>query len=271
MNLAGKTALITGATSGIGNATARALAAEGVALAVSGRRGDALHALTESIAGTFGTRPVPLPADLAQRGAAGALATQALEALGRVDILVNAAGNFEPGTQWTIGDGEVARALLETNYWSPMALIQALVPQMRARRTGAVVNMSSLSTVTPLPLLGHYASAKAALASATTVLRMELRRSGVHVLLVFLGSVDTPLHAKASRLYGAVLRWMPLGEAERAARVIVTALRRGNRTVSYPRGAAIVRLFPAISASISERAIVPTLLASSVPDPLPIE
>jgi short-subunit dehydrogenase len=237
----------------------------------SGRRVDALHALAESIAGTCGTRPVPVPADLAQRGAAAALARWALEALGRVDILVNGAGDFEPGTQWTIGDSEAARALLETNYWSPMALIRALVPEMRARRTGAVVNMSSLSTVTPLPLLGHYASAKAALASATTVLRMELRRSGVQVLLVFLGSVDTPLHAKASRSYGTVLRWMPLGAPERAAGAIMTALRRGNGTVSYPRAAATIRLFPAISAWISQQVIVPLLLPPSASGPLPAE
>lgn len=260
MDLGGRKVLITGASGGIGHATAAALATEGAVLAVSGRRVDALESLAESIAAAGGTRPFILPADLSERGAAARLGMKALETLGTVDVLINSAGYFETGSQWNSGDSKGARELFEINYWSPMALTRTLLPGMRARGTGALVNLSSLATVTPPPFIGHYPSAKAALAIATDALRGELQASGVQVVLLFLGSVDTPMHTKASRPYGSVLKWMPLGDPATVARLIVKALRRGHKTIVYPRSVAAVRFLPTISAWVSGRFLVPLLL-----------
>lgn len=257
MDLHGKGILITGATSGIGHATARALAAEGARLALSGRRTAMLESLAALIGPAGAPRPAVLPADLSSPGAAADLARRACTALDEVDVVINSAGEFELGWQWDLGDGEAARRLFETNYWAPMALVRALVPAMRARGAGAVVNLASLSTVTPLPRLGAYAAAKAALTSATETLRLELRGTGVQTILLFLGSVDTPMHAKALRSFGSIMRWMPLGRPERLARLIVTALQRDRDVVVYPRVIGAIRLAPALSARISARLLVP--------------
>ena len=109
MKLAGKTALVTGASSGIGRGLAKALAAEGVRLAVSGRRADALASLADEIERDGGARPVVLPADLSQRGQAADLAARATAALGQIDILLNNAGVGISGAQHVVGDDDMAR------------------------------------------------------------------------------------------------------------------------------------------------------------------
>lgn len=124
MDLRGARALVTGASSGIGAATARVLAAEGVVLALSGRRIAVLEELAEDIAARGAPRPVIFPADLRSRGAAAELGVRASEALGGVDILVNSAGAFATGS--AAGDDAPERDLFETNYWAPMVLTRTL-------------------------------------------------------------------------------------------------------------------------------------------------
>src|SRR4029453_18939327 len=93
-------------------------------------------------------------------------------------------------------------------------------------------------------------------------MRIELAGSGVHVVHAFLGGVDTPMHAKASRAYGRALRWMPVGRPEAAARRILTAIRRHRPTVLYPRAVATIRWLPTISAWISGHVVLPLLLGA---------
>jgi short-subunit dehydrogenase len=186
-NLEGKTALVTGASSGVGRAVAMRLAREGVRLAISARRTDALNRLADEIVAKGATaRPVVVAADLSKRGDALRVGGAALSALRQIDLLVNNAGISMGGAQTVVGDDDMARGLFETNYWSALALTQLLVPPMVGRGVGAVVNVSSLVTMTPIPLNGHYASSKAALSLASETLRMELRGTGVHVLAVLL-------------------------------------------------------------------------------------
>ena len=258
MDLRGARALVTGASSGIGAATAQVLAADGALLALSGRRGAVLEDLADGIAAREGPRPVVFPADLRTRGAAAELGARASEALGGVDILVNSAGAFETGS--AAGDDAAERDLFETNYWAPMALTRSLLPGMLKQRRGAVANLTSIATVTPLPSMGCYPASKAALATATEALRIELERSGVNVVLVFLGSVNTPMHEQASQPYGTALRWMPLGRPQVAARLIVAAIRRERATVIYPRSVATIRWLPTISSWVSSRLMLPLLL-----------
>jgi len=258
MDLRGARALVTGASSGIGAATARVLAAEGVVLALSGRRLAVLEELADGIAARGAIRPVALSADLRSRGAAAELGARASEALGAVDILVNSAGAFERGS--AAGDDAPERDLFETNYWAPMALTRKLLPVMLTKGRGAVVNVTSIATVTPLPSMGCYPASKAALATATEALRIELEGSGVNVLLVFLGGVNTPMHEQATRSYGTALRWMPLGRPEVVARLIVAAIRREHATVIYPRSVATIRWLPIVSGWVSARLVLPLLL-----------
>src|SRR5262249_12391162 len=151
--LDGKTALVTGASTGIGREIARELAAGGATVAIAARTEPALVSLAEEVARAGKPRPVVLPADLARRGGAAELAGRAQAALGgAVDVLVNNAALGVAGPEYVVGDGDAARELFEVNLWSALALIQALVPPMRARGAGAVVNLSSVLGAVPFNL-----------------------------------------------------------------------------------------------------------------------
>jgi len=257
MELRGKRILVTGASSGIGHALARELAEQGAVVAVAGRNVRRLEELADEIAAAGSVRPVVLTADLSERGSADSLATRATAALGTVDVLINNAAVEGVGAYCTAGDDDESRELFETNYWSPMMLIRTLVRDMRSRRTGAIVNVSSLGAITPISGTGHYPSSKAALAVATETLRSELRGSGVHVVLVYPGFVDTPMlrafEARAdlpSRTRRS-LSMMPVGKPDALARLVVKALRRGRGTVVYPRSYALTPLVPAVSRRVT--------------------
>ena len=237
VKLAGEPVLLTGASAGIGRALALALGARGARLAISARR----EALLEEVAGEIeragGVRPVVLPADLSQRGAAAELAERATAALGHVHVLVNNAGVGVGGSQWTLGDRDEGREVYEVNVWSPLALVSALVPAMRERRSGAVVNVTSMAQVVTLGLLGHYTSSKAAIANATEALRMELHGSGVHVMEVIPGPTATAIEAEMSLIPGAdkAMKGAPVGEPADLARLAVRGLERGRSRVLFPR------------------------------------
>jgi short-subunit dehydrogenase len=254
-DLRGKKALITGASSGIGRALAVALGQAGVEMAIAARRTDALKSLADDVGSHGARRPVSLPVDLAQRGAARMLAERALDKLGRIDILVNNAGVSLGGAQHLVGDDDRARALYETNYWSPLALIAALVPAMRERGEGAVVNIASMGAILPMPLAGHYSSSKAALHVATETMRMELRDSGVHVFGVLPGPVETAMLAGFRRLPGGAtaLQRAPIGDVDELARKIVRGLERRRRTLVYPSLLKVARHFPTLALRASER------------------
>ncbi len=249
MQLFGKTALVTGASSGIGRALAKALAKAGVVLAISARRKQALDTLADEIEKAGGKRPIVLTADLSKRGEAQLLGERAAAALGRVDVLVNNAGVGIGGAQHVVGDDDMARELFETNYWAALALTRALVPAMRQRQFGAVVNVASIGAFAPMPLAGHYCSSKAALSLASETLRLELRGSGVHVFNVQPGPVDTGMLAEMGAVPGAeaFLARMPHGNVDVLAKKIVRGLERGQRALVYPGSLAAMRHLPTVA------------------------
>jgi short-subunit dehydrogenase len=256
IELFGKRALVTGASSGIGRALAKALARENVWVAVSGRRQAALDSLADEIERAGGTRPAVLPADLSKRGEAHRLGERAIEALGQVDLLVNNAGVGIGGSQVVVADDDVARELFETNYWSALALTRALVPGMRARNAGAIVNVSSIGSITPMPLAGHYSSSKAALSLATETLRLELRDTDLHVLHVLPGPVDTAMLAEFALVPGGdkVLAGMPKGDVDTLAQKIIRGLERRKRAFVYPTMLAAIRHLPTVFVRMAARA-----------------
>jgi short-subunit dehydrogenase len=208
--------------------------------ALSGRRLEALEDLAQEIADAGAeARPAVLPAELGRRGEPAALAARATGALGHVDVLINNAGTSMQGLTWVTGDRDTARDVFEANVWAPLALIAALAPWMVERGSGTIVNVGSMARVSPFPHLGVYAASRAAVASVTEVLDMELRPRGVDVVEVALGPVDTP-SSRENRVLAGADRWLDgrpgVGSPKAAAEMIVRAIREEARgVVFYPR------------------------------------
>lgn len=252
MNLDGRRTLITGASSGIGRATAMALAQQGSRLVLVARREQKLQELADTIESRGGVRPIVLAVDLAQRGMARMAAAQAEQSWGGIDILINNAGMSIIGAQHLVGDGELARSLFEANYWSPLALIEALTPGMRRRSLGCIVNVTSTLQAVPVPLLGYYSASKVALARATHALRHELRGAGVQVMEVVPGGTDTPTRHQDRMLpLRRKLPAMPLVSAQSAAEAILRGIRKGSQRVIHPSSSLLPLELPAIGRSIS--------------------
>jgi short-subunit dehydrogenase len=254
-DLTDRKVLLTGASSGIGRELAFVLAACGTRLVLTARRADRLDVVAGEIARRGHPRPATVTADLAQRGAASELADRAQAALGTIDVLINNAGGGVGGSQWSVGDHDAAREAFEINYWSPLALTRALVPGMRRRRDGAVVNVTSMAQISTWPGFGAYAATKAALGVATETLRLELSGSPIHVLEAIPGPVDTAVQGETRLVPGIdrMLDRIPLGDAKEMARRIVTALERRRATVIYPRRAALAYLLPTLARADSRR------------------
>jgi short-subunit dehydrogenase len=189
MELSGRTALLTGATGGLGRAIAEALAARGVSLALSARSAAALEELAAELPGTHRT----LPSDLAEPGAAERLAAEA----GEVDILVANAGLPGAGRLDDFSPEEVRRAL-RVNLEVPMLLAQALSPAMAERGAGHLVFMASLAGKAGNPRTSIYNATKFGLRGFALALRCDLGPSGVGVSLVSPGFIrDAGMFADA--------------------------------------------------------------------------
>ena len=193
LGLHGRTAAVAGASSGLGLASARALAAEGVRVAICGRD----RARIESAAATV-DGAVPLVADVSTTSGAAGFVAAATEALGRVDILVPNAGGPPPGDFASTPLDAYAPAL-ELNLLSTVAMCQAAVPAMCERRWGRVVAITSVSVRQPIPQLILSNTARAGATAFLKTLALEVAGRGVTV-----NSVQPGLHAtdRARRLYG---------------------------------------------------------------------
>jgi uncharacterized protein len=249
MDIGGSRVLLTGASSGIGRELARELGARKARLVIAARRRALLDEVAGEITAGGGLAPVVVESDLAQRGAAAELAARAREALGEVDVLINNAGGGVGGRLATLGDHDAAREAFEVNYWSPLALIQALAPPMQARGRGAVVNVTSMAQVSTWPGFGAYAATKGAFGVATETLAMEMIGSGVHVMEVLPGPVDTAVQGE-TRLapgIGRMLDRVPLGDPAELARRIVRALEQGRSRLIYPGRTRFAYLLPAVA------------------------
>ena len=190
-----RTALITGASSGIGEATARALAREGYALALIARRKDRLDLLVKEIE-EAGGRALAIAADLADDQATQRAAREAISFLGRVDLLVNNAG-YSPGAAIEQCTRQDLRHIFDVNLLSALQLIGAVTPQMRAQGGGRIINLGSVAGFVPAPLAIPYAATKVGLHAATDALRLELGRFGITLSLVIPGFVDTAVFDNA--------------------------------------------------------------------------
>ncbi|HEX8806767.1 MAG TPA: SDR family NAD(P)-dependent oxidoreductase [Candidatus Aquilonibacter sp.] len=186
-----RTALVTGASSGIGAATARALATAGMAVAIAARRKDRLDEVAAQIAKAGGTSLV-LPADLTRESEAQRIVRVTEETFGRVDVLVNNAGvmYLEPVET---ADLLRWRKMFELNVLSMIASTQAALPGMRERRDGHIVNVSSTAGRNSLANSGGYSATKFGVGAFSESLRKEVYKDNIRVTIIEPGVVETEL------------------------------------------------------------------------------
>ncbi|MEU2559051.1 SDR family oxidoreductase [Streptomyces longispororuber] len=239
--LAGRVAVVTGASSGIGEATARLLAARGARVALLARRADRLAGHVAGIEAAGGTA-LAVPADVTDPAAVTAAAERVRAEFGRVDLLVNNAGLALPDHLGRGGD--TWRRMIDVNVGGAFAVIEAFVPDLVAaaaeRGHADLVTISSAAADTVLPGFGGYAASKAAVSHLLRNLRAELAPKDVRVTAVEPGAVDTELRdhlgdpALTSAVQEAVAALGPLPTGEDVAELIAFAVTR-PRHVSLPR------------------------------------
>ena len=187
-DLTGKTALITGASGGIGAEIARALHGRGAVVGLSGTRHEALA----SLAAELGPRTHILPADLALAEDATRLITDAEAAMGQVDILVNNAGLTKDGLVLRMSDADWDK-VVGVDLTAPFRLTRAALKFMLRRRAGRIINIGSIVGTTGNPGQANYCAAKAGLIGLTKSLAQEVASRGITVNLVAPGFIETPM------------------------------------------------------------------------------
>jgi short-subunit dehydrogenase len=179
MDITGKVVLVTGASEGIGAATARLLAARGAKVALAARSLDKLNELSGELAGSF-----TVQVDMTQPESITAMVDAVVDHYGRIDVLVNNAGR---ALRAPIADVKIAdfQDIVDLNVYGPLLALQAVVPHMREQGGGSIVNVSSNVSKMAIPTIGAYAATKNALNGLTLTARGELATDGIVVTVMY--------------------------------------------------------------------------------------
>lgn len=229
--------LVTGAASrrGLGQATARLFAAQGALVAVLDLDGAAAAAMAAEI----GPRHLGLACDVTSRAACAAAVAAVLERWGRIDVLVNNAGVTSPQRLMQVDDASWDR-IMDVNLRGTLHMTQAVVPAMRERRAGAIVNMSSVSAQRGGGVFGgsHYSAAKAGVLGYTKACARELAGDGIRVNAVCPGFIDTDITAGAltPERRADVIAGIPMGRAGTAEDVAGCCLFLASALSAYCTG-----------------------------------
>jgi short-subunit dehydrogenase len=259
MKIEERVVVVTGASSGIGRASALLLAEQGAHLVLVARRQPALDAVAAQCRERSGhaRRALAIAADVTDPAAVGDVAAQAVEQLGRLDGWVNAAGvtGFGPLLDTPLADIE---RVLEVNVMGTVHGARAALPRMIEQGSGVLINVSSLLGVVAPPLAGPYAMSKFALRGLGVTLRSELRAAGVRGVAVgtlLPAAIDTPIYAAAANVTGRRPQPPPpVYSPERVARAVVAMLRRPR--TEMVAGGVIARAFAwthAVAPRVAER------------------
>ena len=225
----GRIALITGASSGIGEALAHRFARGGYSLVLVARSADKLKALARSLADAHGVKAWVAPADLSLPGAAARLAAAMARARRPIDVLVNNAGVLEHGA-FVAMPAARQQELIALNVAGLTAMLAAFVPAMVSRGQGRVLNVASIAAFQPVPMLATYAATKAYVLSLTESLSEELKGSGVTVTALCPGITATGM-LDAAKQTSAELGKLPalfVGQADDVAHDGYRACHRGD-------------------------------------------
>ena len=231
-DLTGKTALVTGASGGIGGAIARFLHAAGAQVALSGTRVEALEALC----GELGERAHCVPADLSDVGAAKALIEAAESACGQVDILVNNAGLTRDQLVMRMSDDDW-QTVIDVNLTAGFRLARAALRGMMKRRWGRIVAITSVVGATGNPGQANYAASKAGMAGMTKALAAEVASRGITVNCLAPGFIETPMtDALNDEQRAAILARVPVGRLGASDDIAAGVLYLASAEASYVTG-----------------------------------
>lgn len=204
--------IVTGCSSGIGRSIAETLLAEGEAVAVTARRPESIA----DLAAAFPDRALALELDVTDRASVDAAVAAATERFGGIDVLVNNAG-YGYVAPIEAGEEDEVRALFDTNFFGPLRMMQAVLPGMRARRSGAIVQISSLAGRISNPATGYYSATKFALEAMSEALAREVAPLGIRVTSIAPGMFRSDFSGRSLKLghadpgdYAAVAERMAL-------------------------------------------------------------
>jgi len=231
-DLSGKTALVTGASGGIGGAIATALHGQGAKVALSGTRRQPL----EELAARLGGSPPLLIADLASATAVERLARDAEQALGALDILVNNAGMTRDGLLLRMSDEDWSQ-VLEVNLTAAFRLVRAALRGMMKRRHGRIINITSIVGVTGNPGQANYAAAKAGMIGFAKSLAQEVASRGITVNCIapgFIASAMTDVLSDQQK--SRLLAGIPAGRMGEASEIAAAAVYLASREAAYVSG-----------------------------------
>ncbi|NNJ66553.1 MAG: 3-oxoacyl-[acyl-carrier-protein] reductase [Boseongicola sp.] len=234
-DLEGKTALVTGASGGIGAAIARGLHSRGATVGLSGTRVDPLEALAAELGG----RAHVLPCNLSDSADVAALPKAAIEAMGSVDILVNNAGITRDNLFMRMSDEEWA-SVLQVNLTSAMILSKGVMRGMMKARWGRIVNITSVVGATGNPGQANYAASKAGLVGMSKSLAYEVASRGITVNCVAPGFITTAMTDKLNDdQKGAILTQVPMGRMGEADEIASAVVYLSSAEAGYITGATL--------------------------------
>ena len=234
-DLTGKTALVTGASGGIGEAVARALHAQGATVVLHGTRAEKLEALKQQL----GARAFALAVDLSDRDAVAGLIEAATDLAGQISILVNNAGITRDGLLMRMKD-EDWDAVLEVNMKASMSLCRAAMRSMMKAKTGSIISISSVVGVTGNPGQTNYAASKAGMIGFSKSLAAEVASRGLTVNVVAPGFIETPMTDVLDEAQKTgLLSRVPAGRLGQADEIAAAVVFLASDEASYITGATL--------------------------------
>jgi short-subunit dehydrogenase len=244
--------VITGASSGIGRATALAFAAGGAAVVVCARREAPLESVVEQCR-SLGAEALAVPADVRDETSMRAVTRRALDRFGRIDVWVNNAGVGALGGFEAVPP-EVFRGVVETNFFGCVHGTRAVLPHFTAQGHGIVINLASMLGKMAMPYYTAYAASKFAVVGFGETLREELIGTGVDVVTIMPAVIDTPFFEHSANYTGrAVKPPRPVYDPDDVARAIVGSARRPRREVFVGGAARAMNALHSIAPALYEQ------------------